>query len=88
MDPRDVVADGGDLEPLIRFRRNHHREVSFPASRREGRADINFFFVGFFKSHDEHVFGKPAFVAADYRSDSEREAFFAEKRISAVTRAK
>ncbi len=89
LDPGDVVADGRHFPAffLKRFRRNEHREIRFAAGRRESGADVIFAAVGRFHADDQHVFGEPALLASERRSDAQSEAFFAEQRVAAVARA-
>ena len=88
-DPGNIVAHRLDFiaRVAIFFGRNKHCEVRFAASRRERRRDIfHFFILRTLASEDQHVLCHPAFVLAEVRGDTKREAFLAEKHVSAVCR--
>ncbi len=86
LNPRDIVADAGDFPAFVaeRFRRNEHGEIRLAARRRERRRHVVFFALRRLDAENEHVFGEPALFAGEVGRDAEREAFFAEERVSAV----
>src|SRR6185437_6783601 len=68
-------------------RRHQHREIGLAASRRERRRDISLLALRTLDAEDEHVLGEPALLTAEDRGDAQREAFLAEQRVAAITRA-
>ena len=74
--PADVVADC--LDRPAGHGRHEHREVRFPAGRRECRRHVLDVVVGGRELEDEHVFSEPPVVACHHRGDAEGEALLAE----------
>ena len=81
--PGDVVAEAGNF-PAGQGGQ-HHREVRLAAGAGERGGDIVFLARRRGEAEDEHVLGQPAFALGDGRGDAQREAFFAEQRVAAVT---
>ena len=87
--PGDVVAHGPDavaldLEPL---RRDHHRQVRLAAGAGEGGGHVLDPALGILHAQNQHVFGHPAFAAAQMAGDSQGEALLAQQHVAAVARS-
>ena len=86
LDPRDVVADGGDLPAGQRLGRHQHREVRFAASAGKRRRHMVLLAGRRRDAEDQHVLGEPALIAPHLGGDAQRKALLAEQRVAAITR--
>jgi hypothetical protein len=89
LDPRDVVAHGRRPSSLARARGRARASPGWSCRRRWGRPPRRRSCrpSGDSRPEDQHVFGQPAFVAAQRRRDAQRQALLAQQRVAAVARA-
>ena len=86
-DPCDVVAYALDLISCVAegLGRNEHCEVGLTASGGECGGDVFFRSVGSLYAENKHMLCHPALFSSEVGRDTERETFFTEKNVSAVT---
>src|SRR5581483_5620461 len=87
LDPGDVVPDSPHLPALKPFGRNHHGEIRLSTSAGKCSGHIRLLAVWIFHSDDQHVLSHPALITRDIRSDAQRETFFPEQRVAAISRS-
>ena len=85
--PCDVIADGPDFPAFEMRRRDHHGDIGLAGGTEEGSRDVSLFALRRFDADDQHVFGEPAFAAAQPGTDAECQTFFAEQDVAAIIRA-
>jgi len=81
--PGDVVAHGLDFP--AGDRRPQHRQVGLAACRRECGRKVKHLSLGRSDLQDQHVLGHPALIPGQHTGDSQRIAFLAQQRVTAVT---
>ena len=87
LQPCDVVAQSPHAIALAFERGNHHRHICFSARAWKRSGHVRHFAAGIFQAKNQHVLGHPALLARHPACDSQRETFFSEQRIAAVTRS-
>ena len=83
--PGDVVAHRCYFPAGEMFRRNEHGEISLTARAGESGRDVMLAPFRRFDAENQHVLRHPALFACEIRTDPQRETFFAEQNIPAVT---
>jgi len=83
--PGDIIADGLDLP--ARDGGLHHGQVGLAAGARESCSDVFDHAGGAGQLQNQHVLSQPALFPGLYRGDAQREAFFAQQGIAAVSGA-
>ncbi len=91
LDPRNIVPNRPYLPPFKPRRRNHHRKVRLPASRRKRRRNISLFRLPVlicrrFHANNQHMLGHPPLIPSDVRSNSQRKTLLPQQRIPAIPR--
>ena len=65
----------------------HHGEVGLPAGARESRGHDRSSRPRRFDAEDQHVLGEPAFLAAEIRTNAQRQALLPQQHVAAVVGA-